>query len=142
MNLFDQAIAEKREQAEPGVQRYRMASPNPEDAVARAVLDSLEGRYHSLLEYLRARMAELYRRRLAAQGYDLARVTADDARHILDNDPRVPGSDRLNRNFIGQLFRGGAWESTGELIKSQTPGSHGNLLRCWRLKAERTRDDV
>jgi hypothetical protein len=35
---------------------------------------------------------------------------------------------------MGQLFKDGRWESTGQVIRSRTTGSHGNLLFCWRLK--------
>ncbi len=135
MTLFEHAIDDRRARAQPDAQRYRMAPVNPEQVVADAVLDDLAEVRRSLLNHLRARLATLYRQRLAAQGYDLAYVTADDARVLLDTDPRVPPPDRLNRNFLGSLFaRAPEWEATGELIKSRTPGSHANLLRCWRLR--------
>jgi homoserine dehydrogenase len=64
------------------------------------------------------------------------RVTADDARSILDADPHVPADSKLCRNFMGQLFKTDHWEATGQVIRSRTTGSHGNLLFCWRLRRE------
>jgi len=111
-----------------------LAPDNPELVLRDAVLAALEGRYESLLNWLRERMEKLYRHRLTAQGYELARVTADDARAILDADPHVPADSKLCRNFMGQLFKTDHWEATGQVIRSRTTGSHGNLLFCWRLK--------
>lgn len=60
-------------------------------------------------------------------------VTADDARVLLEiaiDNGRFerPGS----MNFMGHLFQGQDWEFTGYRIKSTTPGSHANELKCWR----------
>lgn len=105
---------------------------NPEKVVRDEVLDGLESSRSRIIDYLRDRMRTLYARRMAAEGYRLACVTADDARHILDNDPRFPGPQEFNRNFLGCLFREEGWEWTGNLAYSRTPGSHANLIRCWR----------
>jgi len=137
-SLFDPAhkpeVTEAETPESPKLETYRMAPVNPESEIAEAILDAMEGKRHKLLEYLRTRLFQLYQKRLEKQGEALARVTADDARLILESDPNIPGADKLNRNFLGQLFRTPKWEFTGELIKSQTQGSHGNLLRCWRWK--------
>jgi hypothetical protein len=117
-------------------QPITLAPDNPELVLRDAVLEALEGRYESLLGWLRPRMEKLYRQRLASQGRELARCTADDARAILDADPHVPADSRLCKNFMGQLFKDGRWESTGQVIRSRTTGSHGNLLFCWRLKEQ------
>ena len=110
----------------------RMAPANPEAVVADRVLEALEGKYKALLEWMRDRMRTLYFQREKSQGRELAFVTADDARLILDTDPNVPGPDRLKRNFMGSLFKAKGWEFTGQMIKSKTPGSHANRLLCWR----------
>jgi hypothetical protein len=125
----------------PGASRTQplvMADPNPEIEIGRAVLEALDQRYESLLDWLRVRMRRLYLDRLRAQGRELAYVSSDDARLVLDSDPHVPPTSRLCRNFMGSLFRGDdSWEFTGRFTNSSVPGSHGNLIRCWRLK-ERT----
>lgn len=110
----------------------RQAPQNVERDIRDRVLDSMEETRRSLLTWLREEMRSLYLRRLESHGRDLAFVTADDARVLLDNAPNVPGPDRLNRNFLGQLFRGEGWEWTGQLYKSKTLNSHANDLRCWR----------
>lgn len=144
-NLFDNlpadsglALAPDPDQAEreAAPRSYRLAPENPELVLRDAVLAALEGRYHSLLEYLRRRLRGLYEQRLERQGRELAHVTADDARLILDSDPNVPPPDRLCRNFLGQLFRSPGWQATGSIIRSHTAGSHGNLLFCWRFEPQ------
>ena len=37
-------------------------------------------------------------------------------------------------NAAGSLFRGKAWEFTGQFKKSERVHAHSNLLRVWRLK--------
>ena len=121
----------------PKTKKMRKAPENPERLVADGVLDQHNRYRASLLDWLRGHMRSLYAQRLQSQGRGLAFVTADDARRILDADERVPGPDRLNRNFLGALFvKGAGWEATGEYTHSQTPGSHGNRLCCWRFNAE------
>lgn len=113
------------------------AAPDPEVVIRDAVLDQFECTRAGILDWLRGRMQTLYRQRLAAQGFALAFVTADDARVILDTDPRVPSPKDLNRNFLGKLFLAPGWTWTGQFRRSRTPGSHANLLRCWRYVVER-----
>lgn len=116
------------------VKIYRLAPINPEIDVRNRVLEAMEANYKPLLDWLRDRMQRLYLDRLCHQGRELAFVTADDARLILDTDPQIPGPDRLCRNFLGQLFRAPGWSTTGQIRRSSTPGSHGNLLMCWRYE--------
>lgn len=109
---------------------------NPEEQIRDRVLDTLEYSAGQILDELRAAMVKLYLKRREKQGA-LAFVTADDARIILETDPKYPPASRLNRNFMGQLFRPLSgqdpdWEWTGEYIKSRTQGSHANPLKCWR----------
>lgn len=117
-------------------QLARSTSPwNPEAAIRDRVLDDLNETKASLLAWLRRELKIIYRRRAADSADGSAYVTADDARALLDNDPRVPPAEVLNRNFLGSLFKGSdEWESIGDFHKSRTPGSHANLLRRWRLK--------
>lgn len=84
----------------------------------------------------RDRMVRLYSQRRAKQGAD-AFVTADDARIILDSDPKYPPPTQMNRNFMGQLFMSKTvgkrdWEWNGKYVKSRTPGSHANPVKCWQ----------
>lgn len=98
-----------------------------------AVLASHEDNYRDVLRSLRVDMEILYRQRFHAQGH-AACVTADDARQILATHEAFEGMTFASMNWLGQLFRDGNWEQTGQTIRSQTPGSHGNVLPCWRLK--------
>lgn len=107
----------------------RMAPDNPELEIRDAVLACLEDNYEPLLEWIRQRMRALYAQRLDKQGYELAQVCADDARALIDAEPRLKG---VRRNFMGQLFKAPGWVWTGAFTKSRTAGSHGNLLMCWR----------
>lgn len=134
MNLFTQP----KEPDEPMPRTYpggRLAG-NPEEVLRDRVLDTLEYSAGQILDELRAAMVRLYLKRREKQG-SLAFVTADDARIILESDPKYPTAQQLNRNFMGQLFRPLTgrepdWEWTGEYVKSRTPGSHANPLKCWR----------
>ena len=107
----------------------RMTPANPELEIRDAVLARHERKRAAVLRWLRLRMKALYFERLAKQGRELARVTADDARVLLDSDGRFK---QLNRNFLGQLFLADGWVWNGEYIRSATAGSHGNLIKCWR----------
>ncbi|MBL4701600.1 MAG: hypothetical protein JKX85_10125 [Phycisphaeraceae bacterium] len=102
-----------------------------EVAKAHQVLDAMELSRGEYLDRIREKLAVLYRSRWVSQGLE-AFVSADDARDILNKMPNVPPPSRMNRNFLGQLFRADGWKFTGKTINSKTPGSHGNLLRCWR----------
>lgn len=132
-SLFDNPPPEVPPAAAPIVPGLRMGPENVERVIAERVLDNLADRRKSLCEWLRVEMRLLYQRRLEKQGYELAYVTADDARVLLDAAPGVPGPDKLSRNFIGALFRGvKGWQPTGKIARSRTPGSHANMLHCWR----------
>lgn len=109
-----------------------IAPDNAEVVVRDSVLVQFEVTRAGILTWLRGRMVVLYKQRVYAQGHGLAHVTADDARVLIDTDPRIPGADKLNRNFLGKLFLAPGWKWTGEFVKSRTPGSHANLLKCWR----------
>lgn len=103
---------------------------NPEVAKANRVLARHEVNRKALFAWLRPQMQALYLRRVRELGAADAFVTADDAREIIDADPRYDG---LNRNCLGSLFLGGAWIACG-FHRSKTPGSHGNRLTKWRMK--------
>lgn len=134
--LFDQPATPRIEPAPPpadALTALRLAPANPEVVIADATLDRLADARASLCTWLRRECQRIYLQRLDKQGFTLACVTADDARFILDNTPGVPGPEQLNRNFMGTLFRkSDGWRCTGQFIKSRTPGSRGNLIRCWR----------
>lgn len=106
--------------------------PAPEELARDEALAGHEIRRASLLRWLRHEMRKLYAERVIERGHDAAFVCADDARQILDAEPRVPPPERLNRSFLGTLFKGEkGWRACG-FTKSRTAGSHANLLRCWR----------
>lgn len=76
-------------------------------------------------------MISLYLQREKHQGRELAFVTADDARVILDTTPGI--SKDMNRNFMGAIFKNDKrFKPTGQFYKSTTPGSRANRLMCWR----------
>jgi hypothetical protein len=58
-------------------------------------------------------------------------VTADDVQAVL-------GERGITRDMIGNaagsIFKGGAFEFTGNRIKSKVPKGHANELKVWRLK--------
>ncbi len=60
-------------------------------------------------------------------------VSADEARILLEIGIATQGIERpANHAFMGSLFKGSEWEFTGHRVKSETPGSHANELKCWR----------
>lgn len=103
---------------------------NPELDSRDAVLKQHEQNYASILDYLRGCLKLIYVRNREIDGESF--VTADDARRIFENAIR---SGRFVRphsmNFMGQLFKTKDWRFTGQRVKSQTPGSHANELKCW-----------
>ena len=102
----------------------------PEEADRDAALEAHEVNYAQALAELRESMKRLYKWKQTTMGIN-AYVSADDARVILDSDPRYANLDC--KNFLGSLYRGSKeWKATGQRIKSKTPGSHGNSLCCWR----------
>lgn len=114
----------------PQTQAEAKDAGNPEEVLRDRVLDTHEYTSGQILDELRLAMRRLYEKRLSAQGRELAFVTADDARVILDTDERY--AHLTNKNFMGSLFREKGWHKTGRIIKSKTPGSHANELKCWR----------
>lgn len=120
----------------PDTHPLRYAHHNPEELVKARVLEDMNKLRRSLLDYLRRAMIDLYLRREASVGRENAYVTADDARLVLEAIPNLPPPERLNRNFMGALFREcDGFEPTGSYAKSRTPGSHANNLTCWRVRA-------
>jgi hypothetical protein len=109
------------------------APANPEEVIRDEILSDLATRNADLLNYLRGRLKVTYRFLVEDVGREFAYVTADDARRILDADRRFDG---VCRNFLGALFKGPGWKSTGAFHKSRTPGSHANRLLCWRFDGE------
>jgi hypothetical protein len=106
---------------------------NPEEAIRDEILADLGNRRADVLDWLRGRLKVIYRMRVDDVGREWAEVSADDARRIIDTDPRFNG---VCRNFLGQLFLAPGWEFTGRRIKSRTKGSHANELKTWRWKGE------
>lgn len=113
-------------------------------ALGRKILDRMAD--DDGLRVLRRELAALYRRRLEAdrlrdekwgggkwEGIGSpknAAVTADDARRIMSR----LGMTFANNNRLGALFQSAEWAWTGDRIRSETKGSHGNELKTWRLK--------
>lgn len=93
------------------------------------ILDSMKD--DGSLQVLRRELAELYRRRVNAGASTSAWVCADDARRIMSR----LGMRLANNNRLGALFTTKDWEWTGHRIKSETPGSHGNEIKAWKLRA-------
>ena len=79
-----------------------------------------------LREAIRAKAIDLRKR--GVRDY----VSADDARILLEMGIALGIERPRNNNFLGSLFSGKDWEFTGYRIKSTTPGSHANELKCWR----------
>lgn len=102
-----------------------------EEAKKERVLSRMEEeplrRY--LLEKCRDYAKRLYLDRRQRLGEE-AHVTADDVRRYFENELDPP--DWLDRNMLGATFKTDEWEPTGDYVRSETPGSHGNLLTCWR----------
>ena len=99
-----------------------------------AVLSAHEDNYRGVLVELR-HLLRLRYKWLKHQFGDAAFVTADDAREFLRFNPVFAGRTFASMNWLGQLFRDGEREKTGDRITSKTPGSHGNDLLCWRLRS-------
>lgn len=97
----------------------------PESFTARRILAAYEATRGDWLTRIRRVAHELY--------HVLDRpISADDLREVMARHPELePPGD--SRNVMGQVFRDG-WERVG-LIRSRTPGSHGNLLAEWRPAA-------
>lgn len=94
--------------------------------LANMEMEELRSAY---LKALRSEMHDLWQRRARDPAVEEPTVCADDARRIFESwDP--PSSDRLDRNFLGQLFRTGNWRKVG-YTRSRTDGSHGNLIAEW-----------
>lgn len=104
---------------------------NPEEAAKEAVLSELADSNAAVLDWLRQRLKIIYRIRCYDVGVRQAYVSADDARVILDADPRFNGKCR---SFLGALFKAPGWKPTGEYHKSTTPGSHANRLVAWKYE--------
>ena len=104
---------------------------NPELAKRDTGIAKAEATNERIVDWLRARMVELYRIRFASHG-EVACVTADDARRRVEIAFDIGAFERpSSMNFMGSVFRKG-WKKTGQTIKSETPGSHGNEIDCWR----------
>ena len=106
-----------------------VAAPRTEDEVKADVIDHLNREYGPLLDRLRAGLVKVYRFRVLDVGAANAYVTADDARRLLDG---YRGAKPACNNFLGSLFRAPGWQFTGDRVRSRTPGSHSNELKCWR----------
>lgn len=103
------------------------------DRITREIGSS--GWRREVLDVLRERLKIVYQSRLRDAGPSRAYVTADDARVLLLSlDIDLRGE---NMNFLGALFKSQGWEPMPYMHQSDTPGSHGNLLHCWRFVGER-----
>lgn len=99
------------------------------DIMEQVLAGHERGERAALITWLRGQLVKLYVRR-RSEGDDRVFVTADDARALLARSGRDPDG---NRNWLGAVFRGAGWEPIEERWHfSETPGSHGNRLRCWR----------
>lgn len=104
---------------------------NPELAARDQGIAIAEATNERIVDWLRARMVELYRVRFAASP-QTAFVTADDARRRVEIAFEIGAFERPgSMNFMGGIFRKSGWRKTGQTIQSSTPGSHGNELDCW-----------
>lgn len=95
-----------------------------------AVLERHESGHADALRVLRFYLRAIYEYRLRDVGYDAAFVTAMDAREYLRSHPSM--DTPANRNWLGALFRERGWQRTGQSMSSETEGSHGTELPCWR----------
>lgn len=95
--------------------------PDTETRIARRVLAAFESSRGEWLDRIRALARELH----ATLGRP---ISADDLRRVMRQHPGLePPGD--NRNAMGAVFRGG-WRAVG-MIQSETPGSHGRIVRTW-----------
>ena len=102
----------------------------PEEEKADATLRDFERRDTAWLDALRDELRKLYAARVNRLGEAMAYVTADDARRMMDRDPRLRPPAGTSNNALGALFRTQGWEKLG-YTKSTTEGSHGNLIAQW-----------
>jgi len=105
----------EREQAELAVQRLS------------------QGQRRELIRWLREQLRELYHARVRHDGLERAAVHADDARRILSVSGRDPGGPH---HWIAAVFQGKEFQAIPERWHfSETEGSHGNRLRCYRCRS-------
>jgi len=57
-------------------------------------------------------------------------VTSDDVRYRLN---LAPSNIRDSQNWMGSIFRGGAFVWTGEYINSKIRRNHAAPIKVWRL---------
>lgn len=87
------------------------------------------------LEYVRGKLAELYRSRAATwPAYRVAFVNADDAASVLRNWPECPqeAKEGEGQNWRGHIFRKG-WVKTGTYTRSLRKHMRATDLPGWRL---------
>lgn len=100
------------------------------------VMRRFEATHGDWLTVLRGAMRLVYRRRCRRNVE--AYVTADDARRVFESlTTATERTEMLARNpkamnFMGALFQAPGWVWTGDWSRSETPGSHRNMLRRWR----------
>ena len=69
-------------------------------------------------------------------------ICADDVRVALaERHPEALESDGKKRNWLGSVFQTEDFRPVG-MVRSKTPGSHGNLIRTWTLVCEQSRRDT
>lgn len=107
----------------------------PECAKAVSILDDMAERRRDWLRRMRNALASIYQVRVTKYGEGDPRcyVTADDARRLMEQHPRVwdlPAG--ASPNLLGSLFRSAEWKAIDREHVSSTTGSHGNILTRWR----------
>ena len=107
----------------PGASSQALDLFTEEDA-KHAALDAMEA------SELRAEYLERIREEMRRRASGGSEVDPDEARAYFESlDP----PEDLSRNFLACVFRGPEWEVTGR-YKSETPGSHANELKRYRLR--------
>lgn len=94
-----------------------------------AALDEHEDHKHAAIRWLRKALYALYESRLRSG--DVRFVTADDARRLYEGSA-FPKEYSENRTFFGSIFRGKAWEATGDRVPSLHPANNARSIMCWR----------
>jgi hypothetical protein len=93
------------------------------------------------LTYIRARLVDLYRSRLATNPD--ATVNADDADELLREWSACPAEVRALRsqNWRGKIFAARGWEKRGD-TPSIRPHMHATPIACWRFVEKPARPRV
>lgn len=102
--------------------------PNPEAEEVERIHEDMEDRNRRWLSRARRELARLYE-------WAGRPLSTDDLWKMMETGdvPALPPD--ASSNLLGSVFSGSdEWEPVG-FIRSSREGSHGNLLRTWRLVA-------